>query len=176
MKFARVLVATCLALGLSVAAQAKTSHLGLLSDGDVVSTMGKVKKGESSFSDTVTFKLASESSIVDFFTALKSITSFTVTLMLNKLELGSFSGGPGGNPSSVTPFTFASLAPNKGNQHYTLLITGNGAGTGKTTYYNALSVSAVPEADTWLMLIAGVGLIGFQLRRKQQSLPQRPFN
>ena len=173
MKFARVLLATSLALGLSVAAEAKTSHLGLLSDGDAVSTSGKVR-GSLSFSDTVTFRLASESSVADIFTALKGITNFTASLFLNGTELDSFSGTPGGSPSSPTSHTFFPLAASTGNQHYTLLLSGNGSR--KATYFNALSVSAVPEADTWLMLIAGAGLIGFQLRRKQQSLPHRPIN
>jgi len=174
MKFARVLLAMSLALGMSVAAEAKTSHLGLLSDGDAVSTTGKVDKSSLTFSDTVTFRLASESSVADIFTALKGISSFTVSLFLNGSKLDSFSGGPGGTPSSPTSFTFAPLAASAKNQHYSLLIMGSGKGN--ATYFNALSVSAVPEADTWLMLIAGVGLIGFQLRRKQQSLPQRPIS
>ena len=174
MKFARVLLATSLALGLSVAAEAKTSHLGLLSDGDAVSTTGKVDGSSLSFSDTVTFRLASESSVADIFTALKGITNFTASLFLNGTELDSFSGTPGGSPSSPTSHTFSPLAASAANQHYTLLLSGNG--NAKATYFNALSVSAVPEADTWLMLIAGAGLIGFQLRRKQQSLPHRPIS
>ena len=173
MKFVRLLLATSLALGLSVAAQAKTSHLGLLSDGDAVSTTGRVDKSTLSFSDTVTFRLASESTVTDIFTALKGITTFTVSLFLNGSELQSFSGGPGGTPSSATQYDFSPLAASAKGEHYTFLITGSGKGN--STYFNAFSVSAVPEADTWLMLIAGVGLIGFQLRRKQQSLPQRPF-
>jgi opacity protein-like surface antigen len=38
-----------------------------------------------------------------------------------------------------------------------------------------MMVSAVPEADVWLMLLIGLGLIGYQLRRKQRSLKQPPF-
>jgi len=174
MKFARVLLATSLALGLSVAAQAKTTALGLLSDGDAASSTGKVDSSTLSFSDTVTFRLASESDVSDIFTSLKGITSYTVSLFLNGAQLDTFSGGAGGSPSSAsTTSVFDNLAASAAGQHYSLLISG--AGKGNATYFNALSVSAVPEADTWLMLIAGAGLIGFQLRRKQQSLPQRPF-
>jgi len=172
MKFARVLLALFLTLGLSVAAQAKTTALGLLSDGDSTSSTGKVHKN-GSFNDTVTFRLASESAVADIFTALKGVESFTVSLFLDHTELDTFSGGPGGNPSAAFAHTFDSLAASLKGQHYTLKVSGTGA-SGKT-YYNALSVSAVPEADTWLMLIAGVALVGFQLRRKQHSLPQRPI-
>ncbi len=174
MKFNRVLLTLTLALGISVAAQAKTTHLGLLSDGDAVSTTGKVHKGSLSFSDTVTFRLASESNVSDIFTALKGITSFTVSLFLDGAKLDTFSGGPAGTPSSATSFTFSSLAASSKGHHYTLRLSGTGKAN--ATYFNALSVSAVPEADTWLMLVAGAGLIGFQLRRKQHSLPQRPIN
>jgi hypothetical protein len=174
MKFARVLLALSLALGMSAVTEAKVSHLGLLSDGDAVSTSAKVDKSFLGFSDTVTFRLASESSVADIFTALKGITSFTVSLFLDGSKLDSFSGGPGGSPSSPTSFVFSPLAASAKGEHYTLMISGSGKAN--ATYFNALSVSAVPEADTWLMLIAGLGLIGFQLRRKQQSLPQRPFN
>lgn len=173
MKFARVLLALSLTLGLSLAAQAKTSHLGLLADGDAVSTTGKVDKSSLMFSDTVTFRLASQSNVADIFTALKGITTFTVSLFLDGATLDTFSGGPAGTPSSATAHTFSGLAATAKGDHYTLLITGRGKG--KATYFNALSVSAVPEADTWLMLIAGVGLVVFQLRRKQHSLPQRPI-
>ncbi len=174
MKFGRILLTLALAIGLNMAAEAKTTHLGLLSDGDARSSHGRVHKGTLTFSDTVTFRLASESSIADIFTALKGITTFTVSLFLNGSKLDSFSGGPGGNPSGATSHTFTDLAASTKGQHYSLLI--NGTGKGGATYFNALSVQAVPEADTWLMLIAGVALVAFQLRRKQNSLPQRSIN
>ena len=174
MKLARVLLATTLALSVSVATQARTTHLGLLSDGDAASSTGRVDTSTLSFSDTVTFRLASQSDVADIFTALKGVASYTVSLFLNGAQLDTFSGSPSGAPSSASQtHVFDNLSASLPGQHYSLLITGTGKG--RATYFNALSVSAVPEADTWLMLIAGAGLIGFQLRRKQQSLPLRPF-
>jgi hypothetical protein len=173
MKLARTVLTLTLALGLSLAAQAKTTHLGLLSDGEVVSSRGKVDKSTLQFSDTVTFRLASESSVADIFSSVRGIANFTVELFLDGRELETFSGSPGGARSS-TSFTFMPLAPSAKGDHYSLLIVGSGGRRG--AYFNGLSVSAVPEADTWLMLIAGLGLVGFQLRRKQKSLPQRPID
>jgi hypothetical protein len=177
MNFARIVLALSLALGLSVAAQAKVTHLGKLSDGDSVSTGGVATKSGPhmfSFSDTVTFRLASESDIADIFSAAAGITKFTIDLFSGGKELGSFSGGPAGNPSSAFLHTFDNLAASGKKQNYTMMIMGTA--TSKARYLNGFSVSAVPEADTWLMLIAGVGLVAFQLRRKQHSLPQRPIS
>jgi hypothetical protein len=174
MKFSRVFLAGSLALGLSVAVQANTTDLGLLADGDAASSTGSVDTSTLAFSDTSTFSLASQSDVSDIFTALKGVASYTVSLFLNGTQLDTFSGAPGGSPSSASAtHVFDNLAASLPGQHYSLLISGNGKGG--ATYFNALSVSAVPEADTWVMLIAGAGLVGFQLRRKQQSLPQRPF-
>ena len=38
-----------------------------------------------------------------------------------------------------------------------------------------MNVAAVPEADTWVMLLVGAGLVGYQLRRKHNVLNQPPF-
>ncbi len=173
MKHLRVLFALSLAIGLSAGAQAKVTHLGKLSDGDVAATTGRVHGG--TFSNTVTFRLASESYVADVFTALKGITSFTIDLFSGSNMLGSFSGGAAGSPSTSFPtHVFGALSASTLGQHYTLKIAGTGIGHAR--YFNAIAVSAVPEADTWLMLIAGIGLVGFQLRRKQHSLPQRPID
>ena len=37
-----------------------------------------------------------------------------------------------------------------------------------------LHVAAVPEADTWVMLLMAFGIVVYQLRRKQRSLEQPP--
>ena len=37
-----------------------------------------------------------------------------------------------------------------------------------------IHVVAVPEAETWVMLLVGLGLVAYQLRRKQRLLEQRP--
>ena len=42
-------------------------------------------------------------------------------------------------------------------------------------YSTAVSAGAASTGDTWLMVLVGVGLIGYQLRRKQRSLQPHPF-
>lgn len=175
MKLAQQILALSLAMTLSLAAQAKVTHLGTLSDGESKSTSGvATKTGPKmfAFSDDVTFKLASTSNVSDIFTAAAGITQFTVELLYGGKEIGSFSGGPAGKPSSAFSHAFDDLSAS--GKTYSLLISG--MATSKARYLNGISVSAVPEADTWLMLLAGGGLVAFQLRRKQHSLPQRPLS
>ncbi len=42
-------------------------------------------------------------------------------------------------------------------------------------YRKVLSVAAVPQAETGLMVLSGLGLVVFQLRRTQRSLRHRPL-
>ena len=41
--------------------------------------------------------------------------------------------------------------------------------------YSSGMTAGTAEGDTWLMLGVGLGLIGYQLRRKQRSLQPHPF-
>ncbi|WP_317205306.1 FxDxF family PEP-CTERM protein [Janthinobacterium sp.] len=49
---------------------------------------------------------------------------------------------------------------------YFLKVEGNVIGNGGGTYGGDLTVSAVPEPETYAMLLAGLGLLGFAARRK----------
>ncbi len=42
-------------------------------------------------------------------------------------------------------------------------------------YSTAVSAGAAPTGDTWLMVLVGAGLIGYQLHRKQRALQPHPF-
>lgn len=168
MKRARTLAVLALTLGAATAAQATTTNLGPLAAGDLGMTVGSTGPG-GTISDIVTFSLSAAGSITDAFLAggisPLSVSLYSVTGSSNSL-VGSFSNSFA--PLNFAGKTFSSLA--KGD--YELLIAGTGLAHGGT-YLNAFAVSAVPEADTWVMLLIGAGLIGFQLRRKHQSLPPR---
>lgn len=59
--------------------------------------------------------------------------------------------------------------------NYYLKVTGVAGATPGTIggFYNAdVFVAQVPEPETWAMLLAGVGLVGLQLRRKNQRRNQ----
>lgn len=57
---------------------------------------------------------------------------------------------------------------NAGN--YTLQIRGVATGLAGGTYSGVFQITAIPEADTYAMLIAGLGVMGFVARRKANKV------
>lgn len=76
----------------------------------------------------------------------------------NDASLGSFTFD-----SSSVGMDFGSLGP--GNYYYE--ITGTVLGSKGGSYTMDSYISPVPEPETYAMLLAGLGLIGFSLRRRQ---------
>jgi len=139
----------------------KTTELGALEDGD----FGIIANGfgsAGSFADVVTFSLGTTSTITGWAGSVRLLpdVSYVLRSLTSNLDvaMGSFSTGG---------YSFADLAP--GN--YSLGISGsNRLFGGYAAFY---SVAAVPEPETWLMIIIGMGLVAFQLQRKQKSLRQQ---
>lgn len=73
--------------------------------------------------------------------------------------LGTLVAGPVG--SGVT--LYASLVPNSA---YSLQITGTTSGAFGGSY--SLAISAIPEADSVAMILAGLGLVGYVVRRNRR--------
>lgn len=71
-------------------------------------------------------------------------------------------GSTQGDGSATAFFKWTNLAP-------TDKITLNLGGLSSSTLY-ITTFSAVPEPATWLLMIAGVGLVGWQLRRRRQTI------
>ena len=159
-----LLTAALLCGGLMAQAQveAKTIQLGTVSGGGdpyFFDSFG----GNHTVGDFVKIKLTSLSDITGaFFTT--GIKGFGISLASN-----SFSQTMLG-PIGVGTFSFANLGPGT----YTFDVRGfTGAGGG--AYLSSLNVAAVPEADTWLMILFGAGLVGLQLRRKQKGIERGPL-
>jgi hypothetical protein len=53
---------------------------------------------------------------------------------------------------------------------YQFLVTGTTSGTAGGIYAGALSAQPVPEAETYGMMLAGLGLVGFMVSRRRGSL------
>ncbi len=159
-------VLTAVLLGaalISQQVQARTIHLGSLSDGSTPYFFDSFR-GTHVIDDLVTFKLTSLSDITGEF--------FTVGIQGFKLSLDStsFSQTLSGGPIGACGYSFNNLTAGT----YTLDIRGFTPGRGGS-YLSAFNVSAVPEADTWMMIMIGIGLVGLQLHRKQKGIERGPL-
>jgi hypothetical protein len=159
MKTLKLFFAAAVALGALSGAHARTFNLGNV-DGET-RYFGDALGKKSTFTDFVKFKLT-EQSAVDF-----TFNSFYDTVKSEQLQekvAGVWTTIPTASPS------FADLSAGK----YRWEIAGTTGRQGG--FWGAkMAVTAVPEADVWMMLLIGVGLVGYQLRRKQQSLKHPPF-
>jgi len=54
-----------------------------------------------------------------------------------------------------------------GVYHFT--VSGTGSGTYGGYYTGLINVTAVPEAEVWVMMAAGLGLLGLKMGRRQRS-------
>lgn len=153
-------------------ASAATIDLGTLSD-KTYGFSGYVKPGKS-FTDYVNFSLSAPASLGGLVKSLNvSLGHFSLlglknfTVQLQSLVSGASLSTQVGSYSALS---FADLAAGS----YRLKLTGTGHALLGGYYKGAIQqVAAVPEPQTWLMLVVGFALIVFQLRRKQRSLPQQ---
>jgi hypothetical protein len=162
--FAAILMCT----GFGVA-EANTTNLGTVTPGSY--SFSDVISFGQTFTDFVNFKLTDSADITSF------IKSFDLSILqFDLLGIDHFSAslqraGQGGFQTLVSqtsnPISFDDLLT-PGN--YRLALSGTGSGFLGGVYRGTLQVAAVPEADTWVMLLVGFGIVLYQLRRKQRSL------
>ena len=150
----------CLTLIGTAGASTKRTNLGALSDGDF-GIVGNAFAFSQSFQDTIHFTLASTSTISGLIAPVR-LTSANWSL---SNAMGAMADG------ALTPgkYTFADLAPGS----YTVAIFGTAKYLSGYAATYRVSVAAVPEIETWLMLLIGLGLAAYQLHRKQKALGQQ---
>jgi hypothetical protein len=168
MNCVKILAAVALLAGGAQAAEAAAIPLGTIVPGHHYVLSDSPALGP--FSDVYTFTLAAASSITDGILA-DGVNGLSVELeTLSGTAIGSV---PLTLASTVSAgvATFANVAAGD----YQLIISGINTPTtslfGSNGYYGNVLATPVPEADTWLMMLIGAGLVGFQLRRKHQALP-----
>jgi hypothetical protein len=168
------LLGLSLVLGAAGAVNAKTIDLGDVQAGGSYSFTDVITFGQS-FTDYVGFNLDDASQVSSFIKSFDmSIFSFDVlgidnfAATLQHLGQGGFQ-----NVSSFSgsPISFDDLL---GPGEYRVALSGIGSGFFGGIYRGSLQVAAVPEADVWIMLLVGFGVVLFQLRRKQRTLEQQP--
>ena len=158
-----LMAASAVAIGLSPAAHATTYNIGPLTSAPYINTA------------TVTGAFSDE---YDFSVPATSVAGTDVTV---NLDLGSFSyhisnlslalydstntivtSNTVSGPTDFAASVSSALAA--GNYHF--VATGMADGTGTNQGIYAFTTAAVPEAETWAMMLGGIGLIGLRLRRR----------
>jgi hypothetical protein len=80
------------------------------------------------------------------------------------LGIAKIGGAPAGVLTAPGSFSFSATAGD-----YTAIVGANmGSGTFPLGTYS-VSVALIPEPETWAMMLVGMGLVGWQLRRKVKS-------
>jgi hypothetical protein len=146
------------------------------STGNLTSPFGGIHSGSSIFNDVFNF-----TPLLDSGYATTLVNSFTIGgegVTFNSATLNGYSLVPLTPLSPGLGFTVYNLA--LGAQPFTgplqLLVSGNSFGS-ISSYSGTISVSAgspipspVPEPETYAMMLAGLGLLGFAARRKAKSI------
>ena len=157
----KILGSLALAAGLAVSgmANATTYNLGTLPSG--VTQFGpNIVNG--SFSDTIDFTVSSASSLAAGVGQLSFSLGNTPYLGINSLNLTLYNSS-NVDLGSGTDVTVGNLA--SGN--YYAVVTGKTFGSAGGEYGGAISISAVPEASTAAMMLAGLGMLGYVALRRR---------
>lgn len=160
MKRAAVILASLIgvgAIGTANAAIVKTD-LGALSDG-ATGLIGNFFTTADTFSNSFSFTLPALSTLS---ASALSVGLTDVSWSIKSDNKTIFSG-----PLTNGDYTFGSLAPGA----YTASVFGTSSIN--SGYFVQYAVAAVPEAETWLMILFGLGLVGYQVRRKHNVLRQQ---
>jgi hypothetical protein len=156
-KLSRAVAGALLALGLAATAGAKTIDVLLPVTGLTVPT-------KKLFADSYSFTLG-QSTTLDIDWTSKNLFLDVVLYKAGK-PLTSIDQSLAASGSFVS-----SLGAGK----YFLDFFGTRQTLGTKSNYS-FSVLAVPEADTWAMLLMGGALVGYQLRRRHKLLPRQPIS
>jgi hypothetical protein len=161
----------CLALGAAGAASAKTIELRDVGAIERYSITDVITLGPS-FTDRVGVHAVAGSQIEPFGTTLDlSIFSFDLLGIDDDFSATLQHLGSSGFQTVATsfdgPISFDELL---GPRPY----GSGGSGLLGGLYRGAPQAAAVPEADVWVMVLVGFGVVLYQLRRKQRTLEQEP--
>ena len=143
--------------------------------GDLTAFFGGTHSGTASFSDVFNFTPSLQSGSAT--TLVSSFTIFGTGVTFNSATLNGFSLMATTPITPVPGFTLYNLA--LGAQQFTgplqLLVSGDSFGT-TNSYSGSISITngspiapPVPEPETYAMMLAGLGLLGFAARRKAKA-------
>ncbi|SFW30094.1 PEP-CTERM protein-sorting domain-containing protein [Nitrosovibrio sp. Nv17] len=178
-------VAAAVLVGFGTGAHAAVTDVGEVTSAFPVSFNGAVLGGAQTFSDIFTFNISEPNvgsgySVVNFPVSIPDVGSFgTILATLSLLTYGD--DGIRGTDDDV--LLKSTVLPSTGNSPDSLSlswdqpligpaylnITGVTSGTLGGLYSGSISVSPVPETETYAMLLAGLGLMGAVVRRRNAA-------
>lgn len=106
-------------------------------------------------------RFATDISAMDDLTG-QAITPASRTLLLDLSTLKQDDGGT----LALDNIEGITLGPVVDGKRTLVLVSDNNFNGSQFTQFVALQITPVPEADTWAMLLAGLGLVGFAARRR----------
>jgi hypothetical protein len=182
----KLIAVAAVAAAASFGAQADTYSLGSLAVGDVPSIGPTNVVAGTALNDTITFTLAADAALSGYIAndsfvypsegtgyAYAALKPFNV--MLDGKFFGNYSLVNGGltvdpvDPTNnyETYYRTFQLNPTKLTAGtHTITLTGTADPYNDAEYYGSLTVSAVPEPETYALLLAGLGALGFLARRR----------
>ena len=131
-----------------------------------------------SFTDVYNFSLATGSQSIVGMTTWFDTTQLTAPNVNLSMTL-SANGAPVSQATASSSIDFNNNLVSYGhkfsgltsNTNYTLTVTGTGAEyLGQTYSFQMAAVAAVPEPETYAMLLAGLGLVGSIVRRRKTTV------
>ena len=133
---------------------------------------GVVSGGGVSFDDLATFSVLSTSaggnSVTSSISSDNGFATFATELWDSTGKLMDGTSVLLSNAFWVSTFSFTPLEP---STVYSIHIKGTTlAGSSTSSYGGSLTVSPVPEPEIYAMLLAGLGVMGFAVRRRQEAL------
>jgi len=174
MKFVQTLLALALAGAMGSASAVVPGYIGNLTGTSV--SIGNSFSAASFINDIYTFDIMPVSAVAG--------TAVTITLDIPELPGMDFQISGFGVEfrdsfntlitsdfqTSTTDYTVAISANLPAASGYKFVVLGTTTGTLGGSYGGALAAVAVPEAETYAMMLAGLGLVGFMVSRRRGSL------
>ncbi|MDA8254128.1 MAG: FxDxF family PEP-CTERM protein [Betaproteobacteria bacterium] len=171
MKLVQTLLALALAGAMGSAAAVGPSDLGNLSGLTV--SIGNSFSAVAAFSDEYIFDIMPESATAGTAVTINldipqfdgqefAIENFTVAFKdsLNNIIVSDFQ-------ASLTDYTLSVFANLPAALDYKFVVSGNVTGTLGGSYGGVLQAVPIPEAKSYAMMLAGLGLIGFTVLRRR---------
>jgi hypothetical protein len=168
-----LLAALFLGMVSQVQAADVTTNLGVLPLAPSVSSGTITHLGADGFTDTFNFSMPTSglsALLADFEITfdvdnLYDINSLTANLYNGSNASGSWIASLAGSGTDLVNDSFGLTA----GSNYSIRVVGTPIGTQGGMYAYAFT-AAVPEAETYTMMLAGLGLIGFMARRARKTV------